>query len=246
MTFSRFFVNSSDFKIAILELKDPQEIHHLRNVLRLKVNDVVILFNGQGEEGVGRILSLEKDNIKIHIEKVTSEPRNKPVLILACAVPKKSKFETIIEKCTELGVDEIIPLKTQRTIISFKPEELSRKTSRYQNVAINAAKQSQRKTVPAIHPVTKFNDFLKNIEAGSYAFIPCLKENNPHVFDSFKKITAPEKIIFLIGPEGDFTPEEVEEAQKAGCLPVSLGKTVLKVDTAAITVVACANLFFRK
>ena len=116
-----------------------------------------------------------------------------------------------------------------------------KKALRYQTVAINASKQSKRTIIPIIHPITKFSDVLKSIDKNVAAFIPCLLGKRKKLCDVFKTNSTYKKIVFFIGPEGDFTPQEIESALSAGCITVSLGDTVLKVDTAAISVIAFAN-----
>lgn len=244
----RFFSPSLSMETTILEITDTGEIHHLKNVLRLKKDSVITIFNGQGVEGRAIIQSIADSCIKLHVRETRVEAPKKFTVSLACAIPKKAKFKTIIEKCTELGVDEIIPLKTQRTELALSAERLAKKNSRYQAVAINAAKQSKRKTVPTIHPISEFKKALVNFcGPETVSFIPCLLGQRDSIADAFHKYsTPPTKIIFFIGPEGDFTPEEVKAAVQSGCIPVSLGETVLKVDTAAISAVSFAMFFFGK
>ena len=175
-----------------------------------------------------------------------------PVIILACAIPEKSKFELIIEKATELGADEIIPLKTKRTEMELKGDRLQRTIARYQDVAVNAAKRFQRPRAPVIHPVTDFTSTLKFFTKETVVFIPSLPGGEGeggerrNIFEAFKTVPSPSRVAFLIGPEGDFTPREYGLARSRGCIPVSLGNTVLKVETAALVVVACAQLWFRQ
>jgi len=150
----------------------------------------------------------------------------------------------IIEKATELGVDEIIPLKTDRTEIKLTDSRQAKKQQRYQTIAINASKQSKRTIVPIIHPVTDFSSALNHLTKTSITIIPSLNEETKNLFNTFEKIKSPKAISFLIGPEGDFTPEEYAQAQNKGCIPVTLGTTILKVETAALCALSCANLFF--
>lgn len=243
----RFFCPNQDLSSPVVDLTDPGELHHLKNVLRLKSGSPVRLFDGKGKEATGKILMARQNLVRVEIDNVLTEQQGGgPLVILACAIPKKSKFETIIEKCTELGVSEIIPLITERTEAALTESQKLKKLARYRTVALNAAKQSQRKVIPVINPVTPFKEFLKKLSRNEATFIPCLTGNNKSLADVFKKLTAPPEVTFLIGPEGDFTQKEVHAAKEAGCRPVSLGSTVLKVDTAAITVVAATHLFFHR
>ena len=241
----RFFLPQADFTKETVTLTDKKELHHLKNVLRLKAKDQIAVFNNEGREATGAITDLNADSVTIRLDKIKVMEPKTVSLVLACAIPKKAKFETILEKCTELGVDEIIPLKTQRTEVTLHAERHEKKLKRYQTVVINAAKQSQRSTIPTIHPVTNFLDALQRfITEETLALIPCLFGERKSIFDALAQRQKPyKKILFFIGPEGDFTLQEIEEAAKKGCVPVSLGNQVLKVDTAAISVVAFANLF---
>ena len=241
----RFFIvnlTTSDNQIV---LNDKKEIHHLKNVLRCKSGDPIIVFNGQGVEATGIIQSIKEQGVTVQIEKFLPSTSKKILLSLACAIPKKTKFELIIEKCTELGVDEIIPLKTERTEFKYFPERLRSKLARFQTVALNAAKQSKQSNTPTIYSIAKFENALKaHITAQTLPLIPCLtgtRENLLSIFQHFPQ--NKNKILFFIGPEGDFTNHEIDLAINSGCRPISLGPTTLKVETAAITVIATSTLF---
>ncbi len=242
----RFYCPQSDLQNLEVTITDAKELHHLRSVLRLRKGDPLTIFNNQGEEATGRIASIQPAKATVTVESVHKNKPELPIIILACAVPKKSKFEVIIEKATELGVDEIIPLKTKRTEMELKGERLQRKIIRYQDVAVNAAKQSQRPRVPVIQLVTDLASVLKSFPADTAIFIPSLSGERKNIFEAFKAVPSPTRVAFLIGPEGDFTPQEYELARAHGAIGVSLGKTVLKVETAALTAVACAQLWFRR
>jgi len=239
----RFYSPQSDFSLKEIIISNKDELHHLYHVLRLKKGSIIEVFDGKGQEVSGIIVMISSRKVKIAIEsRKTVEPKI-PSIILACAIPKKTKFEMIIEKATELGVDEIIPLKTKRTEMSITGERAEKKMKRYQTVAINAAKQSQRASIPMIHPITEFNKaliYLKN----SDVIIPSLLGKRKNLMEVFDQMKSSERVSFLVGPEGDFTPKEYALAQEAGCRAVTLGETILKVETAAICVLSCANLFY--
>lgn len=242
----RFFCPQANFSASQIVLTDKKEIHHLRDVLRLKTNDLICVFNERNEEAQGRILSIGSQEVTVQIQKVEMNKIKFPQIVLACALPKKGKFELIIEKVTELGVDEIIPMVTRRTEILLEGKRREQKLTRFKTVALNAAKQCKRTSIPNIHPITSFKDALLLLTKTSRVFIPSLILQRENLLKALQEISRPEKISFLIGPEGDFTPEEYTEAQKMGCIPVSLGETILKVETAAICAVACANVFYER
>lgn len=235
----------SDLTQKHVDLIDKNELHHLRNVLRLRKGAPVHLFDGAGREARGTLVSVTSQKATVAIEETKQIKRARPLFILACALPKKSKFELIIEKATELGVDEIIPIITERTEIRLNAERKSKKQSRYQSIAINAAKQSKRSIVPHIHPLTNLNDALDALTKSTRVIIPSLSGEPQNIFMAFKGIKSAEAIALLIGPEGDFTPKEYAAAHTRGCIPVTLGPTILKVETAAICALSCAQLYFR-
>jgi len=239
----RFFFSQS-LSIPEIVIVDSKEIHHLKNVLRLKLFAKIDVFNGQGQEAKCTIQSMTSNAIHLHIDSLKTSEIKLPTIILACAMPKKSKFELIIEKATELGVAEIIPLKTKRTEIILNGERALKKINRYQTVAINASKQSKRITVPIIHPITELKTALLSLSQRADLIIPSLELKRQNIFDALKRFQSPQSVACFIGPEGDFTPEEYKLAQKHGCLAVSLGKTILKVETAAISATACLNIHY--
>ena len=241
----RVFCPQANLKSDSVTISDPKEVHHLKNVLRFGNGDQICLFDAESAEAVGTILSIRRGKVQIRIDALRPQPKAKnKSIILICAIPKKAKFEFILEKCTELGVDEIFPMITQRTEVIPDPKKSANKFKRYQTVLINAAQQSRRVTVPQIHPPQKFPEVLKSLSKDTTSFIPCLTGEREGLMQIFKREHLTKRIAFLIGPEGDFTLGEVALARGAGCIPVSLGDLILKVDTAAISVVAAAHLFF--
>lgn len=238
----RFLCPSLNAQAPTAEITQSAEIHHLINVLRCKTQDPVTIFNGQGIEADAIILKITGERIVFKILRSKNPPLPTTEIALACAIPKKAKFDLIIEKTTELGVSEIIPLQTARTQLKGPLRTLAEKRQRYERIALNASKQSQRALLPRISPIQKFHDLLKDHLPTTLGFIPSLIGNRQRLIDFQPEISKkPSRILFLIGPEGDFTPEEVAAAVQKGMYAVSLGDTVLKVDTAAISVVAFAK-----
>lgn len=241
----RIYAPCADFSQKTVVIHDLSEIHHALDVIRLETGQDVIIFDGNGQEAQGQLIQSDPQSLIVEIDSHRRFVSNRPWITLACAIPKRAKFETIIEKTTELGVDEIIPLITQRTQVRFTQEQAVKKAHRFYAVAINAAKQCQRAVLPRIHPAVKYEKCFGLIKEGpnqgAMLFIPCLAANLRPLVQVLPQRPLPKRIIFFIGPEGDFTPSEINMACVNGCVPVSLGPTTLKVDTAAIAVVAFAN-----
>src|SRR3989338_5294947 len=242
----RFYCPQADLSGKTVSITDLSELHHLRTVLRLKKNDLVQIFDGKGQEASGTLCSISPQKAEVRIQSVRAMSHLKPLLILACALPKKSKFELIIEKATELGVDEIIPLKTERTEIRLDGTRMANKTARFNTVAVNASKQSKRSPIPIIYPVLNFESALEKLTKRSTVIIPSLEEKETGLVSALRQLKSPDAVSFLIGPEGDFTPGEYALASDSGCIPVTLGKTVLKVETAALCALSCAHLIFQR
>lgn len=241
----RFYCPHADFSSKVVRISDPHEIHHIKDVLRLKPSAEMCVFNNENEEARVVITEIREGEIMVRVEGVRQSALTGNVkIVLACAVPKKAKFEFIIEKCTELGVDAIIPLKTKRAEVVFSKEKILAKQMRFEKVAVNAAKQCGRNNIPHIAAMTPVAEVFQGLDPDGLAIIPSLNGNNPHIRDVISQNTKPSSVTIFIGPEGDFTPDEVALAVGAGCRPVSLGGTVLKVDTAAIAAVALARFLF--
>ncbi|MBF0484975.1 MAG: 16S rRNA (uracil(1498)-N(3))-methyltransferase [Candidatus Omnitrophica bacterium] len=230
----RFFANLKEDSQNVV-IDDADELHHLTHALRLKPGDRVELINGCGLLAEAEILSILKKEARLLVLAVRNagSPRL-PRIILACAIPKKSRFEDIIDKCTQLGVDEIIPMITERTECVLSDKALPAKIGRYQKVLRSAVKQSKRLFSPVIHAPMLFDHVLKNFcNASTASFIPWLEGSRIPLKEALAEASGKEKILFLIGPEGDFTLAEVAQAKEKGAVPVSLGPNVLRVDTAA-------------
>jgi len=140
----RFYCSDADFSKSPVIITDIHEIHHIKDVLRLKKGSSIQIFNAKSQQADAVIEEIRESAIDVRIQNIKQGSEGTFHIILACAPPKKGKFEFIIEKCTELGVDEIIPLKTRRSEVVFTEDKMSAKISRFDAVAVNAAKQSKR------------------------------------------------------------------------------------------------------
>jgi len=245
VTMYRFYCPEADFSKSPVVITDTHEIHHIKDVLRLKKGSLVQIFNAKSEQADAVIEQVNEAAVLVHVKTVQKSEGTKAKIILACAPPKKGKFEFIIEKCTELGVDEIIPLKTKRTEVVFKDDQWPGKLKRFEAVAVNAAKQSKRTKVPHIYPMTSLPQVLKTLDPDAVHLFPSLHNHSKHIADVLLKAGKQKPVTIFIGPEGDFTPDELDSAVKHGCVPVSLGESVLKVETAAIVTVALVKFLCR-
>jgi 16S rRNA (uracil1498-N3)-methyltransferase len=229
----RFYIDHIDGDKVYLT--DSEQLHHLRDVLRLKVDDEVIVFDSKGKEYAGVITKIERKQAELKVTPIKSTRHHKTKLTLACAIPKGSRMDDIIDYLTQLGVERIIPMWTERVVVKLDDARAEERHKRWRKIAQNAARQSQQSRIPLVEPLTRFEDVV--LKAGNYdlKLIPNLSGERRLIKDVLAE-SRPKNIIVLIGPEGDFTPEEVALALGNGFLAVSLGDTVLRVATAAVAV----------
>jgi 16S rRNA (uracil1498-N3)-methyltransferase len=229
----RFYVSQKIVGLSII-ISDDGCVHHIKNVLRLQIGDKVTIFDGDGDEHICIITGLEKNQAlmdKISTKKARPELYK---ITIACALPKKSKMDEIIDKLTQLGVYAIVPLITERVILKIN-ENTDSRLERWRKIALNAAEQSQRNRLPQILPVTSFKDLLARSNQYNLKLLPTLEGERTSIRDVIP-IPVSTSILVVIGPEGDFSPQEVRQSIDSGFIAISLGENVLKVDTAAIAV----------
>lgn len=221
-----------------------REAHHARDVMRLKDGDKILVFDGSGKEYAGVIEDVTKQSILVRIDKVIERDSNLCRLALIQAIPKLNKMDTIVEKAAELGVERIVPVITARTIVQTEGLKAGLKTQRWKRIAFAASKQCGRVVVPVVDRIMSFKDSLSYAKDYELAIIPCLCEGTKALRGVLKNSNAGSAVVF-IGPEGDFTEEEIAAAGDAGIIPVLLGREVLRSDTAAVSVLSILNYELR-
>ncbi len=266
---NRFLVDKVDAKDKYVILNDPAQLHHLRDVLRIKPLELVAVFDNYGNEYITVVVEIGSLAVKLEIKEKRVHNDSGANVTVACAIPKKVKMDDIVDKLTQLGVERIIPLLTERVIVKIDAKNAQSKLYRWRKIAQSASEQSQRNIVPVIEPIEKITALLAKISRAGLnppydlKLIPTLVGQRRSLASVIAKYEArneaaegeiPEEvpspsgrgqsqnIFVLIGPEGDFTLREIALAEKAGFLPVSLGAGVLRVDTAAIAVVSFIKL----
>src|SRR5881227_2654029 len=234
----RFYIAPENWNRDALVLRDG-EAHHARDVLRMKRGDRAVLFNGQGREITAEIVDLAKDEIRL---RKLHESETQPLrcrITLGQAIPKGKNMDLIVQKAVEIGAAEIAPLISERTIVDLGPKEAEQKTTKWQQIAIEAAKQCGQNWLPQVHAPRKLKDFFSDAGNFDLRLIGSLQPDAIH----FKKILGdytdqhrdrPKSVLMLVGPEGDFTPAELALAKTHGCRPITLGPIILRVETAAI------------
>jgi 16S rRNA (uracil1498-N3)-methyltransferase len=231
MTRRRFFAPPGAFNFSKkLVTLTADEARHLREVLRLKPGDEVSVFDGEGKEYRARVVQARREFAELEFgeEIATARPESPLQITLAVALLKGEKFDLVVQKATELGVTKIVPLMTRYADIKLRDEsDATKRVARWQRIALEAAKQSGRAVVPEVSlPAT----FASVLEGNCLLF----SERGGHGLTSIEtgKITA------IIGSEGGWSDEELEQARTAGAQLVTLGGRILRAETAAITAAA--------
>lgn len=239
----RFYSSSKDISGDKITIADKACLHHIKDVLWLKEGDGVVVFDQSGKEYSCSIEELRKDSVLLKVKEMIVTPdRNMARITVACAIPKNSKMDEIVDKLTQLGVEKIIPLETKRVVVRLSAEKKKLRRKRWEKIALGSAEQSQRNSLPVIEPVAGLKEVLAQSTGYGLKLLPTLEGERKFLSDVFSA-AKPGKILILIGPEGDFTREEIREAVKSGFIPVTLGELVLRVDTAAIAAVSFIRLY---
>jgi len=210
--------------------------HHLLNVLRMKPGDEVILCDGNGMDYLCAIES----NFDVFAKGFTpciTEPFVR--ISLYQSLPKGDKFDLIVQKCVELGVYEIYPVHTERSVSRIKEKDTAKKTSRFQKISEAAAGQSMRGIIPVVHPPCDFKEAIKMLSMKSES-LTLLAYEQEHNLTLKAALNAgkPHHINIWIGPEGGFSDKEVAALREVGAIPVTLGRRILRTETAAISAIA--------
>ena len=235
-----FFVDKNNIVDHTIFIEGT-DYNHIKNVLRMREGEEISVGTGEDEnEYRCMIEKFEDDRVicKLLFVKEANVELPAKVLLYQC-LPKADKMEMIIQKCVELGVSEIIPVASKRCVVKLDDKKASSKIARWQSIAEAAGKQSKRAIVPFIGQVTKFSDALKDAERADVKIIPYeLCEGMEDTKEVFKNIKPGQTIAVFIGPEGGFDEGEIDDAIKSGITPISLGKRILRTETAGLAVMA--------
>ena len=216
----------------------PDESHHLVVVNRARIGDTVVAFDGRGSEWT---CELAADRKNAAVLKVRFKQKLRPLpyeITLGQALPKGQSMDAIVRKATEIGARRIVPLESERTQVHLDGDRSDRKIEKWQTAALEAAKQCGNPFVPEVLPVQNAAAFMESARGHDLKLIASLQpgaKSLKAVLAAFHAAhqRAPRTALWLIGPEGDFTPEEMSRAHSAGFEPVTLGPLVLRCETAA-------------
>lgn len=235
----RFFVEEHQIEPTRIHITGS-DVNHIRNVLRMKPGEE-ILVSAQGKlEYRCRIEELGEEEVTAVVLYAMESDLELPAdIYLFQGLPKGDKMEFIIQKAVELGVHEIIPVASRRCVVKLDEKKARNKTARWQGISESAAKQSKRMIVPEIHPVMNFAEALQYAEKLDLILVPYeLAKGIGHTRELFASIRPGQSVGIFIGPEGGFEEEEIRQAVDAGAMPITLGRRILRTETAGMTVLS--------
>ena len=212
------------------------DVNHMKNVLRMKPGEDVRISDGAGKTYICRSSAYEEQTAVLDIFKELDSDTELPSrIVLFQGLPKGDKMEWIVQKAVELGAYSIVPFAAKRSVVKLDEKKAAKKQARWQAIARGAAEQSGRGIVPEIHTVYTFAEALKMAEVMDVILIPYeLEEGMKETARVLESIAPGQSVGIFIGPEGGFEEEEVERAKESGAHPVTLGKRILRTETAGL------------
>lgn len=239
----RFFVSPDQINLVEKQIViEDEDVRHISKALRLKEEDIVEVCDGANNEYICSIQSISKNNVLLSIIDKKQSTKEAPIkVVLYQGIPKAAKMDLIIQKTTELGITEIVPVEMERTIVQFSNDkDKEKKVERWQKIALEAAKQSKRGIVPTVHLPISFREAIEHSKTNQLNIMPYENEDEK----GFKNIMTSlckekvNKVGIWIGPEGGLDEEEVVMAVDSTIYPITLGPRILRTETAGFTILS--------
>jgi len=245
MQLHRFYLPPENCRGEVLQL-GGREAHHALHVLRLKRGDEALVLDGAGNEFSCEVENTARDSLSLRVKRRNSIPPPPCFITLYVGIPKGKIIESIIQKSVELGARRIAPLLTERVVTRLDAKSAAQKREQWQQVAIEAMKQSGAAWLPEVEAPAAVQNVLARKEKPDLQLVGSLQKERRHpreVFREFEKANGrlPQSAAVWIGPEGDLTLDELKAIQDSGAQPISLGNLVLRVETAAIYCLSVLN-----
>lgn len=235
------FADPSDVQDELLTITGP-EVNHIRNVMRLKPGEEIsVSIGGDGKEYRYGIESYTEDSVLCRLRFVKDKEVELPVKVLLFqGLPKADKMDLIVQKAVELGAAEIIPVSMERCVVKLDAGKAAKKTARWQTIAESAASQSRRSIIPRVLAPMSMREAVEYAKAQTEVrVIPYeLQEDDGSVKQYLESLKEGQSVSIFIGPEGGFAPGEVELAKEAGIRPISLGRRILRTETAGLAILS--------
>lgn len=235
----RFFVNESQISEENIVI-NGSDVNHIKNVLRMKIGEKVLISDGNDREYVCSLADISDDEVVAAIEDVDGPTRELPIKVtLFQGLPKGDKMETVIQKLVELGVYEIVPVAMKRCIVKLDDKKAQAKVKRWNAISESAAKQSKRGIIPKVTEPLNFKQALLKAREMDMVLVPYEEAKNmEETRKIISRIEPGMEVAVFIGPEGGFAGEEIEEALKIGGKDITLGKRILRTETAGMAIMS--------
>ena len=243
----RFFIDSDQIEGGVLSVTGG-DVNHIRNVLRMKIGDDIEAVDENGNVATCRIREITADEIYADVlftEVKEAELSNRITLYMG--LPKFDKMELIVQKAVELGVYRIVPVRMKRCVLKLDEKKAEAKVKRWQSIAEAAAKQAKRGIIPEIAPVATYIQALSEARNAEHILFPYeCAEDIAKTREFISGIGPGESVAVFIGPEGGFDPAEVEAAKESGAHIITLGRRILRTETAAISAMSVLMFYLEK
>lgn len=235
MRISRLYVDAALNVGGRIELDDAAA-HYVRSVLRMKQDQAIVLFNGQGDEYEARFSEISRKSVRVEIERLVTRDVESPLSIhLGLGVSRGDRMDWAVQKAVELGVTQLTPLITERCVIKFNDDKKQQRFEHWQGIIRHAAEQSGRTRLPLLQPVMSFAEWIDG-QVGLRVFL------DPYANRSMHDVTPEQQQLTLLsGPEGGFSDQERQFAQQAGFIPVRMGARILRTETAVLSALTAAQ-----
>ncbi len=232
-----FFIEPSQIKDGVIRV-DGADVNHIKNVLRMKQGEQAVFSDGTLMQYLSILESTEP--MQFRILDLFKEGRELPSRIcLFQGIPKGDKMELVIQKATELGASDIFPVSTCRTVVRLDAKKAEKKTARWNEIARASAKQCGRSRIPQVHGVRSFGQALLSAGELDVLLIPYERaERMEDTRQAVEQILPGQSVGIFIGPEGGFEESEVEQAVSKGAVPITLGKRILRTETAGLVILS--------
>lgn len=239
----RRFYHSSSLKLNTTTALDDFAARHLAQVLRAKVGDKIILFNGDGFDYEAKIKHVDRRDVSVEILNQSVNPNESKIHIhLFQALSSNEKMDLVVQKAVELGVQAITPIIASRSQMRLKDEKRDKKLQHWQQIAISACEQSGRAVIPEIYPVSLLTESMNQIDDAALNIM--LDPEAKTQLNQLASMDTPSHINVLIGPEGGFSEDEIQLCRSKKVITVNLGPRILRTETAPIATLALLQYLF--
>lgn len=234
-----FFVDAAQVSEKTIWI-EGSDVNHIKNVLRMRIGEEVTVSDGAGKEYLCEVSGFTEDRVELGIlETKISDTELPSRIYLFQGLPKQEKMELIVQKCVELGIYAVVPVSMKRCVVKLDAKKGAKKVERWNGIAASAAKQSGRGIVPEVLEVMSYKEALEMAKELDVVLVPYeCAEGMSHTKELIQSVKPGQSVGIFIGPEGGFDPEEIELAKDMGGQIVTLGKRILRTETAGLTLLS--------